>query len=146
MTVHILIGTTSGNTEYLAESLSDQLNQQQRPTQLHDQPNINEIPSSHATWLVCVATHGAGEFAESIDQFMHDLATQQPNLQSVRAAIVSIGDSSYDTFCQAGIETERLLIQLGATLICDRLEIDMLVDSDPEATANAWLTSHIDRF
>lgn len=146
MAIQILIGTTSGNTEFLAETLADVLQQHQHSTQLHDLPALDEVPTTNATWLICTATHGAGEFAESIDQFMHDLAIQKPDLHSVRVAIVSIGDSSYDTFCQAGIDAQGLVTELGATLICDRLDIDMLMNMDPEVTASNWLTLHIDRF
>lgn len=146
MTVHVLVGTTSGNTEWLAESLAEILEQQGIPTQLHDQPQLHEVPFQQCTWLICVATHGAGEYAESIDQFFQDLAAQQPSLANVRAAILSIGDSSYDTFCQAGIDAEALLRKLDANLICDRLDIDMLNDLDPEATATQWLNHNMDRF
>lgn len=145
MTIHVLIGTTSGNTEYLAEALTALLNQEGLDTQIHDQPELSAIPCSHTTWLICLATHGAGEYAESIDKFMHDLAAQQPDLSSVRVAIVSVGDSSYDTFCQAGIDAQQLVGNLGATLVGDRLDIDMLLDLDPEATATDWLKKIMDR-
>lgn len=145
MSIQVLIGTTSGNTEFLAESLADRLHQHGLSTQIHDQPNLNEVPSKDVTWLVCLATHGAGEYAESIDQFMQQLREQRPNLSQVKIAMVSVGDSSYDTFCQAGIDAETLLSDLNAEMLCDRLDIDMLLDLDPEATANDWLQQIIDR-
>ena len=145
MSIQLLIGTTSGNTEYLAEALATMLNQAGIETNLHDQPDLKTVPCRDASWLICVATHGAGEYAESIDQFMHDLATEKPDLRSVRAAIVSVGDSSYDTFCQAGIDAQQLVSDLGATLISERLDIDMMLDPDPEATASSWLQNTMDR-
>ena len=145
MTIQVLVGTTSGNTEYLAESLAALLHHSGFETHIHDQPELSNMPSTNTTWLICLATHGAGEYAESIDKFMHDLATEKPDLKSVRVAIVSVGDSSYDTFCQAGIDAQQLVTELGATLVDDRLDIDMLLDLDPETTAGGWLQKIMDR-
>lgn len=146
MTIHILVGTTSGNTEFLAETLQTRLEAAGKQTQLHDLPALKEVPVADTSWLICIATHGAGEYAESMLDFMADLAKQRPDLSSIKAAIVSIGDSSYDTFCQAGIETQTLLEDLNATLICDRLDIDMMLDPDPEGTAEAWIENKLDLF
>ena len=145
MSIQLLIGTTSGNTEYLAEALATMLNQAGIETNLHDQPDLKTVPYRDASWLICIATHGAGEYAESIDEFMHDLAKEKPDLSNLRVAIVSVGDSSYDTFCQAGIDAQQLVSDLGATFISERLDIDMMLDPDPEATASAWLQNILDR-
>ncbi|MBA3987841.1 flavodoxin domain-containing protein [Aliidiomarina maris] len=145
MTLHTLVGTTSGNTEYLAEQLNQWLETKGVSTQLHDYPNIQEVPLSQSAWLVCVATHGAGEYAESIDQFMQDLANQKPDLSTVKVAVLSIGDSSYDTFCQAGIDAQSLFENLGAQIVGERLDIDMMLDPDPEVSAQAWLATLYDR-
>ena len=146
MTIHILVGTTSGNTEFLAENLQSKLVGLGHETQFHDQPDSTEVPMQNACWLLCVATHGAGEYAESILDFMDALNAQRPDLSSVRCAIVSVGDSSYDTFCQAGIDAQQLLENLNVQLIGKRLDIDMMVDLDPEATANAWIDKISDQF
>ncbi|MCC5856128.1 MAG: flavodoxin domain-containing protein [Idiomarina sp.] len=136
--IHILVGTTSGNTEFLAGELEIALQAEGHTTTFHDLPAIHEIPTE-GLWLLCVATHGAGEYAESIVQFMEDLAQQQPNLAAVRYALVAIGDSSYDTYCQAGLDADQLLSQLGATRVADILTIDMMLDPAPETTATKWL-------
>lgn len=146
MTIHILVGTTSGNTEFLAESLQSKLAAMGHQTQFHDQPDSTEVPMQNASWLLCLATHGAGEYAESILDFMDALNAQRPDLNSVRCAIVSVGDSSYDTFCQAGIDAQQLLETLNVQLIGKRLDIDMMLDLDPEATANAWIDKISDQF
>lgn len=146
MSIHILVGTTSGNTEFLAETLQTTLEAAGHSTQMHDQPEITEVPLQNTQWLLCIATHGAGEYAESIIDFMQDLADQRPDLKSVRCAIVSVGDSSYDTFCQAGIDAQALLNELNAELIGEPLEIDMMLDLDPEASAKNWIKNILDQF
>lgn len=146
MTIHILVGTTSGNTEFLAETLQTRLQAAGHSTHMHDQPDSTEVPLQDARWLLCIATHGAGEYAESIIGFMQDLAKQRPDLKTVRCAIVSVGDSSYDTFCQAGVDAQTLLNELNAQLIGERLDIDMMQDLDPEATAEDWIKNILDLF
>ncbi|WP_194756551.1 flavodoxin domain-containing protein [Aliidiomarina indica] len=139
MHFHILIGTTSGNTEYLADAVSQALISEGHTTTLHDQPDLTEVPTENALWLCCMATHGAGEYADSIYPFMQSLSDQRPALEGVRYALIGIGDSSYDTFCQAAQDADALFSGLGATRICDSLTIDMLNDLDPEANAVKWL-------
>lgn len=146
MTVHILVGSTSGNTEYLAETLHHHIQKKGLTSHFHDVPSVDEVPIENTTWLICLATHGAGEFAESIAEFMEDLNQQRPSLSNVNYALIAVGDSSYDTFCQAGIDAEKLLNDLKATPLIDRLDIDMATEMDPEGQAQAWLEKISNKF
>ncbi|RUO23124.1 hypothetical protein CWE08_00265 [Aliidiomarina iranensis] len=146
MHFHILIGTTSGNTEYLADALNEQLTALGHSATLHDEPVYSEVMADSTTpsyWLFCIATHGAGEYAESILDFMEALASKQPNLAHVKAAIIAVGDSSYDTFCKAGDDAEALILELNARLIAPTLQIDMFNELDPEGSAVQWLDQWI---
>lgn len=139
MNIHILVGTTSGNTEYLAEQLHDQLKEEGQSVTFHDQPELADVPISECLWLLCIATHGAGEYADSIAPFMETLQQQQPDLSGLQFAVIAVGDSSYDTFCQAGRDAEALLLERNATMITEPLTIDMLLELDPESAALTWL-------
>jgi len=139
MDIHVLVGTTSGNTEYLAEELGDVLKQDGHNVTFHDQPMANEIPQDNAFWLICIATHGAGEYPESIIDFMEWAETEKPDLSMIEGAIVSIGDSSYDTFAEAGKSAQKLFTSLGMTLKQPTLTIDMLEEMDPDQAAIDWL-------
>lgn len=141
MNIHILVGTTSGNTEYLAEQLQGELTSQGHTVVFHDQPDYANVPQSDCLWLLCIATHGAGEYADSIAPLMETLQREQPLLSALKFAIIAVGDSSYDTFCQAGRDAESLLLELSAQQIAEPLTIDMLLELDPESTASDWLES-----
>ncbi|RUO35512.1 hypothetical protein CWE13_11320 [Aliidiomarina shirensis] len=146
MHFHILVGTTSGNTEYLADALNERLTALGHSATLHDQPTPKEVFTNSdepSYWLMCIATHGAGEYAESIVSFMEALATEKPDLQQVQAAIIAVGDSSYDTFCKAGDDAEALILELNARLIAPTLQIDMFNELDPEGSAVQWLDQWI---
>lgn len=141
MTTHVLVGSTSGNTEFLAQELADALGAEGQAVELHDQPEYKDIPQANCRWLLCIATHGAGDYADSIIEFMHAIAHHQPNLSNVKAALVAVGDSSYDTYCKAGDDAESLLSQCGIQWIAPRLNIDMMLETDPEQSALNWLTT-----
>ncbi|RUO33648.1 flavodoxin domain-containing protein [Aliidiomarina soli] len=141
MVIDILVGTTSGNTEFLADMLHEELKQRGHSVRFHDNPQLNDLPTNDGFWLICVATHGAGEVADSMLDLNDQLQQQQPSLKGVQGAILSVGDSSYDTFCQAGKDIEHVVVGLGVHLISPRFDIDMMTSSDPEQSAVNWLQS-----
>ncbi|MGM0481029.1 MAG: flavodoxin domain-containing protein [Pseudomonadota bacterium] len=140
-TVQILVGTTAGNTEYLADHTADLLQQQNIAYQLHYQPDLNHIPQSQP-WLVLLASHGAGDYADSMASFYHQLQGLK-QLSDIPFSVVAIGESCYDTYCAAGRHLDDSLEILGGKRLCPRLEIDMLTD-DPENQVEHWLPELID--
>jgi MioC protein len=141
--IDILVATTSGNTEYLADQLSAQLIAAGYTTELHYEPDyLQLVTTDAATWLCCIASHGAGEYADSMLDFAEQLSTQQPDLPQLQFAIIAVGDSNYDTFCAAGRDCDERLQQAGAKKLVERLEIDMAND-DPEQKSTLWLQSFI---
>jgi MioC protein len=137
--IDILVATTSGNTEYLADQLSDQLLAAGHTTTLHYEPDYQQlINSDPATWLCCVASHGAGEYADSMLDFAEQLSQHQPDLPLLRYAVIAVGDSNYDTFCAAGRDCDERLQKSGAECLVERLEIDMSID-DPEQKTSTWI-------
>ena len=136
--IEILVGTTAGNTEYLASELELKLQEQGFTTQFHDYPKWDDL-NLNASFLFCIATHGAGEYAESIAELMEHIEQLKPDLTHMHYALVAIGDSSYDTYCSAGDEANKLLQSLGATTLCPMLKIDMMTALEPEAIALEWL-------
>lgn len=136
--IDILVGTTAGNTEFLAAELEQKLHSLGHKTQFHDYPKWADIDFKQSL-LLCIATHGAGEYAESIAEFMEQLEKKQPDLSHLKYALVAIGDSSYDTYCSAGIEANKLMQTLGAKELFPFLQIDMQLNDQPEITALDWL-------
>jgi MioC protein len=141
--IDILVATTSGNTEYLADQLSAQLIAAGYTTELHYEPDyLQLVTTDAATWLCCIASHGAGEYADSMLDFAEQLSAQQPDLPQLQFAVIAVGDSNYDTFCAAGRDCDERLQQAGAKKLVERLEIDMAND-DPEQKSTLWLPSFI---
>ncbi|CAH0524282.1 FMN-binding protein MioC [Vibrio hippocampi] len=140
--IHIITGSTLGGAEYVGDHLNDLLQEQGIETLVHNQPEFEHIPAE-GTWLVITSTHGAGEFPDNIRAFMSQLANTPPRMSQVKYAVIAIGDSSYDTFCQAGKDAYQLLEDIGATPITDCFEIDILAAPVPEDEAEMWLKNHM---
>ena len=144
-TIDILVATTSGNTEYLADQLSQQLEQNGHTTRLHYEPDYTELTRDigiDSYWLACIASHGAGDYGDSMLDFADDLHQQQSQLDPLRYAVIAVGDSCYDTFCEAGRDFDQELEKAGAKRLIERLEIDMATE-DPEEKASTWLNSFL---
>jgi len=143
--IDILVATTSGNTEYLADQLSQQLQQVGFTTTLHYEPDYSDLMerlTDQSIWLCCVASHGAGEYADSMLDFAEELHQHKPQLNELRYGVIAVGDSCYDTFCAAGRDCDAMLAILGAKRLISHLEIDMSQD-DPDEKSSTWLQSFI---
>lgn len=140
--VSIITGSTLGGAEYVGDHLADLLEEMDFATDIHNQPNLDEI-ATDSLWIIVISTHGAGDYPDNIKPFIQQLTKQAQNLSKVEFAIVAIGDSSYDTFCAAGKLLQNTLIELGAIEKFPLLEIDVTQQSIPEEPAELWLKQHI---
>lgn len=137
--VHILVGSMLGGTEYVADMLSDTLNDHGVESHVHlEFDDIDEYVDPECFWLICTSTHGAGDLPDNIEPLV-DYLHQRPDLHKIRYDVIGIGDSSYDTFNQAAQTLDEELEQCGAQRQSDPLLIDIQVDPLPEEPALNWL-------
>lgn len=138
--IHIIVGSVLGASEYVADAISERLASEGLSNEIHLQPNLVEIPH-RGIWIICSSTHGAGELPDNIQDFAKALETVR--LEKLPYLVFSLGDSSYDTFCQGGATLDRLLAAAGASQIIQPLEIDVLQHPIPEDYAIEWLDKQI---
>ena len=86
------------------------------------------------------STHGAGDIPDNLQPFAHELAQQTPDLSHCFFAVVGLGDSNYDTFCEGGKKMEQLLDHCRAIPLGERFDIDVTQYDIPEDAADLWLT------
>ncbi|WP_022942204.1 FMN-binding protein MioC [Psychromonas hadalis] len=138
--IEILVGSTLGGAEYVAEAAQTLLEEAFFDTALHLEPDLNELSlQEEQIWLVCLSTHGAGDYPENFKDFVEQLQQVNAPLDDVRYAIVGIGDSNYDTFCDAAKNLDYILEEMGAKRIGDRLEIDVVEHALPEDRIADWI-------
>jgi MioC protein len=136
--IEILVGSQMGAAEYTAEQVADTLVQAGYEVRLHLTPDLEQL-ARNSTWLVITSTYGAGDLPDNIQPFADQVAQDRTDLTTVSFAVITLGDSSYDTFCLAGRKIETLLLTKHAKTMEIKLDIDVLTEDLPEDQAIAWL-------
>lgn len=140
--ITVISGSTLGNAEYVAEHLSEKLNDSGFNSTVIHGAEFKEL-QARGIWLIVTSTHGAGELPDSIQPLFEQLEKQKPDLSQIRYGAVGLGSSEYDIFCGGIKIMDELLSSLGAKKIGIRLEIDVTEGELPEVAAEAWLSEWI---
>ena len=142
--IHFIVGTMLGSSEYVADHLAT-LVPDDREVNQHLSPDLNDFDLTiPQTWILCTSTHGAGDFPDNILNFIDQLAIQT-NLKHIDYAVCALGDTNYDTFCQAGKTVDKMLKERGAKQIIDSLNIDVSTGEIPEDHAQHWFEQWQDK-
>lgn len=145
-TIHLIVGTTMGASEYIADALIPYIEESGCAYQLHNPADLAALTiNQEQIWLVVTSTHGAGDYPESIQDFAHQLTEQRPSLKGLCYGVIALGDSSYDTFCEAGLKIDALLQDLGAVQTAEPLKIDIQEYPIPEDAAEKWIPSWLEK-
>jgi len=143
--ISIIIGTMLGASEYVADRFTELLAAEHQITH-YLTPDLAQFNlNKEQIWIICTSTHGAGDFPENMLNFVEQLNQQTPDLSKIKYAVCGLGDSNYDTFCQAGKTIDQQLDQLGATQLIKPLLIDVSLGDLPEDNAEIWLNTWSDR-
>ena len=142
--IQIIVGSMLGASEYVAEACQETLEAKQHQTQLHFTPNLNDIPHENQIWLICTSTHGAGDYPDNLLPFIDQLTQTDLDLSTTRFFVIGLGDSSYDTFCHAAKNINKLMLSKGCKEIVKLKTFDVQDDLDPEDESQHWIEQHLD--
>jgi len=142
--IQIIVGSMLGGTEYVAEACEETLVALNHKVTVHLQPDFSQIPIENQIWLVCSSTHGAGDLPDNIQNFVCDLRSCAQDLSLISFFTIAVGDSNYDTYCQAAKKIENLLLTKRCNKIIEILTLDMSLDIDPEDLAQQWILKNKD--
>lgn len=131
----ILFGSETGNSRALAQALSEAARQVGR------QPTVVDIADYKARQLrdeqdllIVVSTYGEGDPPQGAADFFEFLDSRKaPKLPDLRFAVLALGDSTYERYCEAGKRLDRRLEELGGVRLRPRVDCD--VDYDEPAAA-----------
>ena len=79
--------------------------------------------------LIVASTHGEGEPPDNaigFHEFLH--GKRAPKLDDLTFLYLSLGDSSYEFFCQTGKDFDKRLEELGGKRIYSRVDCDLDYD------------------
>lgn len=127
--ITVLYGTESGNSEMLADKLTKAAKKKGHKAKLTNMADISpkDLVGTD-TLLVIVSTWGDGEPPETAESFHEEFMKGGVDLKGVDFSVCALGDTSYDQFCQTGIDFDNQLEKLGATRIADRVDCDVDFD------------------
>ena len=132
----VLYASESGNAEKIAETLHSRLSGSGIDAQLASVADFKTKELKQQQIILMVAsTHGEGEPPDdAIDFHEFVLGKRAPKLAGVKYAVLSLGDSSYEFFCQTGKDFDRAFNKLGAESLLERVDCDL----DYESQVNEW--------
>ena len=140
----ILFASQTGNAKGVAGKLKAAAEQLGLSVNLQDIASYKTNALAKEQHLILVtSTYGEGEPPESAVSFHKFLygkkATQLPQLNF---AVLGLGDSSYEFFCQTAVDFDTQLAKLGA----NRLQAPALLDVDYDSGAASWQAEVLAKF
>ncbi|MDF2180328.1 assimilatory sulfite reductase (NADPH) flavoprotein subunit [Aliiglaciecola sp. CAU 1673] len=131
----ILYGSQTGNARGVAEQYKAFAESAGVPVQLFNMADYKIKKLKDETHLVIVvSTHGEGEAPDDAVELHEFLASKKASsLSQLNYAVLGLGDSSYEFFCQTAKDFDQRLAALGAKRIAERLDCDVDYAGDVDA-------------
>ncbi|MEZ7210333.1 sulfite reductase subunit alpha [Pantoea ananatis] len=142
--LHILYGSQTGNAEALAQSAAKSARAKGLVPVVQALGDVDlDVFATMRHVLIVTSTYGEGEMPDNAQLFWDAIsASTAPRLEQMHFAVLAIGDTGYDGFCQAGKFLDMRLEQLGAKRVVDRIDCDI----DYEEPSNEWINSTMPQF
>ncbi|MGY3903918.1 flavodoxin domain-containing protein, partial [Aeromonas lusitana] len=132
----ILYGSQTGNAKGAAAVIQKQAQALGLPVTLVSMADYKPKQlKKESHLLVVVSTYGEGEPPESaVDLFEQLKKGKIGKLEGLKFAVLGLGDSSYEFFCQTGKDFDGFFAKAGADRIHDLASLDV----DYQEAAKAW--------
>ncbi len=140
----ILYGSQTGNAKHVATDLANAGKARGLDVKLIDMADYKPAKLKDEKFLtIVISTYGEGEPPEPAEKLHAFLTSKKaPKLDGVEIAVLGLGDSSYEFFCQTAVDFEDRLKALGAHVIAERA----LLDVDYDDHAPAWIETALGAF
>ncbi|WP_130839212.1 diflavin oxidoreductase [Corynebacterium neomassiliense] len=142
LTVEVLYGSQTGNSSDLADQLAGGLRASGLGANVSelDSAGTGVLTSGAGHVLIVTSTYGEGDMPDNAEMFWEALSSpDMQRLEHLSFAVLALGDSGYDDFCQAGRDIDIRLEQLGARRLTARVDCDV----DYEDCAARWIDAAV---
>ena len=133
----LIFGTETGNAEELAEDAANMAKGFDLEATVMDMEDIepDDITTSKRLIVVC-STWGEGEQPVNA-QDLYDTVTETEDgsMDGVNFAVLALGDTAFEFFCESGKEWDTILEEKGGNRVNDRIDCD----TDYDDYAEEWL-------
>ncbi len=135
--VTVLYGSETGTGQRLAEEINCKLEEKNIKVKLSALDDFKTKDLKKVEDLLIIsATHGEGEPPENAISFYEFLHSRKaPKLKGLRFSVLSLGDESYEYFCQTGKDFDKRLEELGGERLHPRVDCDL----DFDEPAAEWM-------
>jgi sulfite reductase (NADPH) flavoprotein alpha-component len=135
-TLTVLYASETGNSAALAKALAQDAKAQGIAAHAASMADYKvRALKDEQDLVVITSTHGEGDPPQAGIGFFEVLESRKaPKLPQLRFAVLALGDSTYEKYCEAGKRIDRRLEELGAQRIADRVDCDV----DYEEPASVW--------
>ena len=135
-TLTVLHGGETGNSAGLARAFAASAGTRGLAATIHDLKDYKPRQlKTEQDLVVIVATHGEGDPPQpALDFFEYVEGPKAAKLSDLRFAVLALGDSSYEFYCNAGKRLDARFAELGGTRIADRVDCDV----DYDEIAATW--------
>ncbi|MFM5566020.1 assimilatory sulfite reductase (NADPH) flavoprotein subunit [Aeromonas veronii] len=132
----ILYGSQTGNAKGVATAIKAQAEARGLPVTLASMADYKPKQlKKESHLLMVVSTYGEGEPPESaVDLFEQLKKGKIGKLDGLKFAVLGLGDSSYEFFCQTGKDFDNFLATAGAERVYELASLDV----DYQDAAKAW--------
>ncbi|MEJ2766906.1 assimilatory sulfite reductase (NADPH) flavoprotein subunit [Photobacterium sp. MCCC 1A19761] len=132
----IIYASQTGNAKGVAEALKQEAEAAGVAVALFsagDYKGKDLVKETHV--IIVASTHGEGEAPDDAIELHEFLQSKKaPKLPNLKYAVIGLGDSSYEFFCQTAKDFDSYLSRLGAEPMLVRLDCDV----DYDAPAAEW--------
>jgi flavodoxin len=140
--IQILIGSIYGGAEQIAEIAAEQLRQLGHEVTLNTYARPQDlVRDNDEILLLCHSNTGSGELPDNIQPIYLHLTRDYPRIAGKRYGVINLGDSSYNTFNEAGRMLDAAFADLGAVRIGEPLVLDACSGDSPEALTLEWVNA-----
>ena len=140
-TIYILYGSQTGTAESVARDAVKIAKAHGLNPVIKSMDEVDaDALTKMETLLIVTSTYGEGEMPDNAQVLWSAVkADSMTKLENLQFAVLALGDTSYDLFCQAGIDWDNRLAELGATRLQTRVDCDV----EYEEPAEEWMHSVI---
>ncbi|HCH9282114.1 TPA: NADPH-dependent assimilatory sulfite reductase flavoprotein subunit [Salmonella enterica] len=140
--VTLISASQTGNARRVAEALRDDLLAANLNVTLVNAGDYKfKQIASEKLLVIVTSTQGEGEPPEeavALHKFL--FSKKAPKLENTAFAVFSLGDTSYEFFCQAGKDFDNKLAELGGERLLDRVDADV----EYQSAAAQWRARMVD--
>ena len=139
--INILYGSQTGNSESVANDAAASAKAHGLKPVVQSMDEIDAAALTAMEYvLIITSTYGEGEMPDNAQMLWEAITSDSaPQLPQMKFSVLALGDTSYDQFCQAGIDWDSRLQALGAERLYDRVDCDV----DFEEPAENWIAAVI---